>query len=1045
MTYSPFTATGNGSTTAYSVAFDYINTSDVKAKVNNVVTTAFSVSGSTVTFTTAPPSGQSIEIYRTTDNATIQADFQSGSALRAVDLNDNFTQLLYVTQEATDTSNEANTDAAAAVVTANAASSAATNAVNTANAADTAATNATNTANAASTAATNATNTANTALSNSTAAVSTANSAASDATAAVSTANTASTNASNAVSTANTASTNATAAVNSANTAVSTANTASTNATTALNTANTASTNATTALNNSRESDGSGGFNTAIDKANAAVTTANTASSNATTAVSTANTASTNASSAVTTANSANATANAAAATVASAVFYTPVANFASFPSSPSNQDRIEVTDSTGLQSQSIIAGIPSGFTGSSDLTMRLEYNSSTSKWDFKQYFAEDPEARYMPKQGGTMTGLLTLSGAPTANLHAATKAYVDSANTAQNTSITTNTASITSNASNISTNTSNISTNTSNISTNTSAIATKMATAGGTFTGSVSFDDDVIVKGDSTNGSGELTLNCENNSHGIKIKGPPHSAGATYTLTLPNDTGTNGQALITNGSGVTSWSNIDLTSRLPLAGGTMTGALTLSGAPTANLHAASKAYVDAEVAGVVDSSPAALDTLNELAAALGDDANFATTTATNIGTKMPLAGGTFTGNVDFNDNVKALFGNSDDLQVYHNATHSYISNHTGALILENNTNDNDIILQTDNGSGGLTDYVQCDGSNGEVKLFHYGSMKLNTWASGVQIIGQLYMNDDYQIRLGSSQDLQIYHSGGNSYIDNNTGDLTIETTGSGDDIFLHSNDDIFLKVQNGEAGINIIGNGAVELYHNNSKKLDTKSDGVDITGELQCDSLDVDGPSNFSGYVQLYANVYYPDNVQAVFGNGPDMQIYHDSGNSWVREVGNGALYIDTDGSAVLITKGGASEKMAAFYTDGAAELYHNNSKKLETTSNGVDITGNLTASGNVTAYSDITLKDNIETIPNSLDKVSQIRGVTYNRKDLEDKPRHAGVIAQEVEKVLPEVISTDKEGIKSVAYGNLVGLLIESIKELKSEVDELKAKLEG
>ncbi len=92
-----------------------------------------------------------------------------------------------------------------------------------------------------------------------------------------------------------------------------------------------------------------------------------------------------------------------------------------------------------------------------------------------------------------------------------------------------------------------------------------------------------VVVKGDATNGSGALTLNCENNSHGIKIKGPPHSAGANYTLTLPNDTGTNGQALITNGSGVSSWSTIDLSSKLSLTGGTLTGALTGTTATFAN------------------------------------------------------------------------------------------------------------------------------------------------------------------------------------------------------------------------------------------------------------------------------------------------------------------------------------------------------------------------------------------------------------------------------------------------------------------------------
>ncbi len=93
------------------------------------------------------------------------------------------------------------------------------------------------------------------------------------------------------------------------------------------------------------------------------------------------------------------------------------------------------------------------------------------------------------------------------------------------------------------------------------------------TFGGAVNFDDDVIVKGDGTNGSGELTLNCENNSHGVKIKGPPHSAAANYTLVLPNDTGTSGQALTTNGSGVSSWLSV-----LPLTGGTVNGQVVIGG-----------------------------------------------------------------------------------------------------------------------------------------------------------------------------------------------------------------------------------------------------------------------------------------------------------------------------------------------------------------------------------------------------------------------------------------------------------------------------------
>ena len=77
---------------------------------------------------------------------------------------------------------------------------------------------------------------------------------------------------------------------------------------------------------------------------------------------------------------------------------------------------------------------------------------------------------------------------------------------------------------------------------------------AGADFTGNVSFDANVVIKGDSTNGSGELTLNCEINSHAVKIKGPAHSASANYTLTLPTSAGSSSQVLTTDGSGNLSW-----------------------------------------------------------------------------------------------------------------------------------------------------------------------------------------------------------------------------------------------------------------------------------------------------------------------------------------------------------------------------------------------------------------------------------------------------------------------------------------------------------
>lgn len=115
-----------------------------------------------------------------------------------------------------------------------------------------------------------------------------------------------------------------------------------------------------------------------------------------------------------------------------------------------------------------------------------------------------------------------------------------------------------------------------------------------------------------------------------------------------------------------------------------------------------------------------------------------------------------------------------------------------------------------------------------------------------------------------------------------------------------------------------------------------------------------------------------------------------------------------------------------------------------VTTTIYNMDSSGNITTQGNFTAYSDLTLKDNILTISNALNKVSQTRGVTYTRRDLEDKQRrYTGVIAQEIEAVLPEAVMTDADGIKSVAYGNVIGLLIEAIKELDAKVDSLQKQL--
>jgi len=105
------------------------------------------------------------------------------------------------------------------------------------------------------------------------------------------------------------------------------------------------------------------------------------------------------------------------------------------------------------------------------------------------------------------------------------------------------------------------------------------------------------------------------------------------------------------------------------------------------------------------------------------------------------------------------------------------------------------------------------------------------------------------------------------------------------------------------------------------------------------------------------------------------------------------------------------------------------------------VDMSINTVTGVNINTTSDARLKENIQKLLNAMDKVNSLEGVSYNLK--ESGEASIGLIAQEVEKILPEVVRTDEEGYKSIAYGNIVALLIEAIKEQDQRIKDLEAKL--
>jgi len=143
------------------------------------------------------------------------------------------------------------------------------------------------------------------------------------------------------------------------------------------------------------------------------------------------------------------------------------------------------------------------------------------------------------------------------------------------------------------------------------------------------------------------------------------------------------------------------------------------------------------------------------------------------------------------------------------------------------------------------------------------------------------------------------------------------------------------------------------------------------------------------------------------------------------------------TDDYAVS-TYGGDGRHFLVFQPDGGRVGIRRTDPTYE-----LDVSGTIRATGDVIAYSDARVKENVKTIDNAIDKVTQLRGVSYNK--IGETEEKIGVIAQEIEKVLPQVVQEDDEGMKSVAYGNIVGVLIEAIKEQQKQIDELKARLDA
>ena len=167
--------------------------------------------------------------------------------------------------------------------------------------------------------------------------------------------------------------------------------------------------------------------------------------------------------------------------------------------------------------------------------------------------------------------------------------------------------------------------------------------------------------------------------------------------------------------------------------------------------------------------------------------------------------------------------------------------------------------------------------------------------------------------------------------------------------------------------------------------------------------------------------------------GNGNIIQFQDQSANNTWELVGrnNGFYLYNNMNSVGYVMESRADNGYVAILKGGTDASYH------------LDVGGTIRATSDVIAFSDRRVKENIVTIDNALEKVTKLRGVSYNRKDIKDKSTKVGVIAQEVLEVLPEVVTKDNDDKYSVAYGNMAGVFIEAIKDLKTEIDNLKQEI--
>jgi len=368
-----------------------------------------------------------------------------------------------------------------------------------------------------------------------------------------------------------------------------------------------------------------------------------------------------------------------------------------------------------------------------------------------------------------------------------------------------------------------------------------------------------------------------------------------------------------------------------------------LSGNPTAPTQAANNnstriattAYVQTELTELINGAPGTLDTLNELAAAINDDADYSSTLTTALGTKAPSADPTFTGTIAIPNiaNVETAI-TANTAKATNVSTNLSATTAADQITINSSDGDNVVIGEATGFIAGLLSNVDHD--------------KLAAIESGATAD-----QTDAEIRAAveAASDSNVFTDNDHTKLNGIEASATADQTAS----------EIRTLVGTGNSNfVPVAGTAGHFLKHDGTFGLPSYTTNTDTNDDVSIANLKTRLAGGFAGNA-------------VTIGDSNDV----------------------------------------------------------------VTIGGSLVSTGDITAFSDESLKKDVSTIEGALDKTKALRGVEFTR--IADDSKSIGVIAQELEKVLPELVKTGDDGIKSVNYAQITGLLIEAVKELSAKVDEL------